>query len=174
MTSGKPRPSRGLSLLRTLLPRSAWRGQWRRLGVALLLLGVVPVAQATLGSDLTSVRADQKKLDGSLRIQYSGAYEVHEIRAAGAVVREYVAGGTVFGLAWQGAVIPDLRQLLGRYYQTYIQAVRAQLLQRRGLGPISVQLPDLVVLSTGHMRAFTGRAYLPAMLPPGVHAEAVR
>jgi hypothetical protein len=90
------------------------------------------------------------------------------------VVREYVAGGVVFGVAWQGPSIPSLRLLLGVHYQPYIQAVQEQRAQRRGRGPLSVHLPDLVVESGGHMRAFAGRAYLPAMIPQGVHAEAIR
>jgi hypothetical protein len=140
-----------------------------------MLLAAAPGAQAALGADSGTVAADCVQLKGNLHTQQADGYQVHEIQAAtGAVVREYVAGGTVFGVAWQGPVIPDLHQLMGTYYQQYVQAARAQVLQRRGLGPISVQLPGLVVESGGHMRAFAGRAYLPGMLPQDVHAEDVR
>jgi hypothetical protein len=32
----------------------------------------------------------------------------------------------------------------------------------------------LVVQMAGHMRLFSGRAYVPQMLPAGVHAEDIR
>ena len=76
--------------------------------------------------------------------------------------------GTVY---WTGPTIPDLTQLLGTYSAEFQTAVQAQPRRRRaGV----VRNPDLVVESTGHMRAFYGRAYVNSMLPSGVTAETVK
>ena len=104
-------------------------------------------AGASLGGDMTSVRDDQMKMQGSLRTTSIDSYNVHEIQTpGGVVVREYVShSGNVFGIAWQGRTHPDLHQVLGAYYDQYVQAVQAQRAQRHGHGPLLIQLPGLVV-----------------------------
>jgi hypothetical protein len=110
----------------------------------------------------------------SLRITRGAAFAVHELQApTGHVVREYVSpSGTVFGVAWQGPSKPDLRQLLGTHFDEFIQA--SDQMQRHGHGPLVIQLPGLVVVSAGHMRAFSGKAYVTQMLPERVRAEAIQ
>jgi hypothetical protein len=132
--------------------------------------------RASLGGDMTSVRDDQAKLQGTLRSTSNNSYNVHEIQAAsGVVLREYVSSsGKVFGVAWQGPSHPDLRQVLGAYYEQYVQAVQAQRAQRRGRGPVMIEQPGLVVETAGHMRALMGRAYIPQNMPAGVRAEEIR
>jgi hypothetical protein len=79
----------------------------------------------------------------------------------------------VFGVAWQGQRIPDLRQLLGAYYDQYERAAAAARIARHR-GPLVIQEPGLVVQSGGHMRAYSGWAYAPDLLPAGVRAEEIR
>jgi Protein of unknown function (DUF2844) len=131
---------------------------------------------ASLGGDVTSVLADQVKMQGSLRTTSADSYTVHEIQTStGVTVKEYVSpAGKVFAVTWQGAFHPDLRQLLGTYFDQYAQAVQAQRAERRGHGPLLIQQAGLVVQITGHMRAFRGRAYVPQMLPAGLHSEDLR
>jgi hypothetical protein len=131
---------------------------------------------ASLGSDVTSVEADQAKMQGTLRTTSSDLYEVHEIQApTGVAVKEYVStAGKVFAVTWQGPVHPDLRQLLGTYFDQYTQAVQSGRAQRRDHGPLLIQEPGLVIQISGHMRSFLGRAYVPQMIPAGVHAEDIR
>ena len=51
---------------------------------------------------------------------------------SGTTVREYVdASGTVFAVSWSGPVLPDLKQLLGPYFDT-LAAPRSNPHQRRG------------------------------------------
>jgi Protein of unknown function (DUF2844) len=131
---------------------------------------------ASLGGDTTSVDADQAKMQGTRQTTSSDSYTVHEIQAStGIAVKEYVSpAGRVFAVTWQGPAHPDLRQLLGAYFDQYTEAVQAQRVHRRGHGPLLIQLPGLVVQLTGHPRSFLGRAYVPQMLPPGVRAEDLR
>jgi Protein of unknown function (DUF2844) len=141
------------------------------LGVT-LLLAATPV-RAALGGTEATVRADQAQMSMTLRTLPAVRFTVHELTAAsGATVREYVAPtGLVFGVAWQGSSMPDLRQVLGAYFDQYVEAAAARRTRR---APVHVELPGLVVQSGGHMRAFTGRAYLPQSLPQGVAAEEIR
>ena len=148
------------------------------LAMAIAVAALAPCfpAGASLGGDMTSVRDDQMKLQGTLRTTSNDSYNVHEIQASsGVVLREYVSlSGNVFGVAWQGRSHPDLRQVLGAFYDQYVQAVQAQRAQRHGHGPLLIQQPGLVVQIGGHMRSLTGSAYLPQSLPPGVRPEVVR
>ncbi len=122
------------------------------------------------------MRDDQTKMQGTLRTTSNNSYNVHEIQApSGIVVREYVSlSGNVFGVAWQGRTHPDLRQVLGAYYDQYVQAVQAQRAQRHGHGPLLIQQPGLVLQMGGHMSSLTGRAYLPQGMPAGVRPEEIR
>ena len=114
-------------------------------------------------------------MNAGLKIIQTTAYTLHELSSpTGLVVREYVSSaGKIFGIAWQGPTPPDLQQLLGSYFQKYQQAAQAQN-HRGGHAPLVIQGPDLVVTLQGHMRAFSGHAYLPDQLPEGVHAEDIR
>jgi hypothetical protein len=125
-----------------------------------------------LGGDASSIANDQVHMKGSLRVVQAAAYTMHEIQApTGTAVRQYVSpAGKVFGVAWQGPFKPDLQQVLGNYYQQYVAAAR----ERRGRGPVTIQVPGLVVQSGGHQRSFVGRAYVPEMLPDGVRLEEIK
>ena len=101
----------------------------------------------------------------------SASYTVQETTLAnGTVIREYVSSdGTVFGIAWNGPLMPNLSELLGSYFPQYVAAVTsARQARGGGHGPGVIRDSGLVVLSGGHMGAFSGHAYLPQALPAGV------
>jgi len=142
-----------------------------------LVAGRVAPLSASLGGDQTSVQSDRARMLGAMRqVVQSEGFALHEWQSGnGIVVREFLSpGGTVFGIAWQGPVHPDMRQLLGPHFERYQQEAARLLRSRRGHGPLTVDLGDLVVQSSGHARAFSGHAILTRMLPPGVAAEVVR
>jgi hypothetical protein len=147
-----------------------------RMGIALLMLALPIPALAALGGDISSVQADKAQMKGTLKTTDATNYTVHEIKApAGTIVREYAStDDEVFGVVWQGPSMPNLQQILGSYFQTFSDAAQAQKAARRGRGPLYIQQPGLVVESTGHMRAFSGRAYDPGKLPQGVSANDIR
>jgi Protein of unknown function (DUF2844) len=121
---------------------------------------------AALGEQESSVAADEAHLRASTRVTRRAAYTLHEMRSqSGTLVREYASPtGTVFAVSWQGPFLPDLKQILGPYFDEYAQAAKA----RRRRGPLVVRAPGLVVETSGHARSFTGRAYVPDLLPAGV------
>lgn len=141
---------------------------------ALLMLALPMTAFAALGGNESSIQAEQAQMRASRSITRTANYAVHELQApTGHVIREYVSpSGTVFGVAWQGPSKPDLRQLLGTHFDDFIQASDQK--QRHGHGPLVIQLPGLVVVSAGHMRAFSGKAYLPQILPEGLRPETIQ
>jgi uncharacterized protein DUF2844 len=144
----------------------------------LLAMLVLPRrAAATLGGNESTVDTDRVRMQGALmNTTRSDAYTMYEVRSAsGIVVHEYVSpSGTVFGIAWQSEWMPDLKQLLGPYFDRYQQTAQAARVNRKARGPVTVQTPDVVVQVSGHARAFTGSAYVTQLMPQGVRAESVR
>jgi hypothetical protein len=142
--------------------------------VAAALLGLPSPAVAALGGNLSTVKQDQAHLKASLQVSAGDRYSVHEMKAAtGTTVREYAsADGTIFGVAWKGPWRPDIRQLLGEYFGDYQQAAKAK---RTGHnGPLSSATSRLVIETSGHPRAFSGRAYVPDLVPTGVEPAEIR
>jgi uncharacterized protein DUF2844 len=143
-----------------------------------ILIALFPFrASATLGSDVNSVSDDRVKMQSALvGISRIGGFEVHQMQsAAGTTVREYVSStGTVFAVSWEGPWMPDLRQVLGPYFEAYQRTLPAARSARRSHGPITIRSGDLVVQMGGHPRAFTGRAYVERLLPQGMQPESIR
>ncbi len=148
----------------------------RSIQCAVLLLTVanplwVGSARAGLGGDAASALADGSDLHGVVNSTSLAQYDIQEITTdTGIRVREYVnRDGVVFAVSWIGAVLPDLQRLLGTHYVEYTAALAA--LNHPGLHrSLRVALPDLIVESGGHLRAYAGRARLPALVPAGVSA----
>ena len=141
--------------------------------IALAMLVVPLSAWATLGENVSSVQADQTRMNATLRSDAAAKYTVFELQTpSGTVVREYVSpANTVFAVAWEGPSLPDLRQLLGTYFSQYVDSANTQ---GRGTGPRVIQQPGLVVYAGGRMGGFTGRAYVPPSVPEGVSVEEIR
>jgi len=147
--------------------------------LALLLAVAAPItlvsvaAFAALGENESSIAAEQAQMHATRRIIQAATHSIHEMQTpAGHVIREYVSpSGTVFGVTWQGPSKPDLKQLLGTHFDALQQTVKSSAIRR---GPIVIRQPNLVFEMGGHMRAFSGRAYLPQLVPEGVQADAIR
>ncbi len=140
----------------------------RLLLVTLAAIMVWPdIACATLGEPESSIATEPQLGRASVKATNLGAYRVHESQLpSGTVVREYAApNGNVFAVTWRGPFVPNLKQLLGRYYGEYAARAPANHSDHHHL---EVSQTDLVVHTSGHMRAMAGRAYLPQALPAGV------
>jgi hypothetical protein len=153
------------------------RADWTRYVTFLaLLFGLHMPAFAALGGDVRSIAADQAQMQATLKILSADRYTVHEIKSpAGTAVREYVSlKGEVFAVDWQGPFMPNLQQILGKYFQQYAAAVRDEKRAYAGRRPLNLRQPNLVVQTGGHMRAYVGRAYVPGMLPDGTTPDEIR
>lgn len=129
-------------------------------------------AHATLGQNVSTLDSDQALLHAIAHTATTqSAYSVHLMTMpSGTLVREYVArNGMVFGVAWEGPTLPDLKSTLGASFDTYVAATAS----RRGT-PLAVSNSDLVIFSGGHLRAFSGHAYLPQAVPAGVDVGVIQ
>ena len=142
--------------------------------ILLVTLGSIPT-WAALGQYEGSVSADQEFMKGQDRVQAFQAYKVHQITTAnGTTIREYVSPkGLVFGVSWQAQFMPDMQQLLGNYV-TNLQSASPAQTQIRHLRGLSVKTSDFVFVNGGHMRFWSGHAYVPSLLPSNVSAGVVR
>lgn len=141
---------------------------------AVLLAALMPcIAAAALGEPEASVQTDAVQLHGSLKLTERTGYREHEIKlSSGTVLREFAgADGKVFAVAWNGPTVPNLRQTFGSYFDGYVSGAK---IRHAGHSQLEVRLSDLVVQSSGHMRAFSGRAYLPRSIPAGVDIGDIR
>jgi hypothetical protein len=141
--------------------------------VAVLLLAGAGRASAELGGDAGSVEADRAHMNAEARVERGQKYAVHELTVpGGTTVRQYVSpSGRVFAVTWSGPQMPDLKQLLGSYFETFRKAPAVKSGER---GPLRVEDPALVVYSGGHMRAYQGRAYDPRLVPVDVPADELK
>lgn len=149
-------------------------GQMRKRNLFVLIIAFFASAScfAALGGDVTSIEADQAHMRAQRQVTQTNAYAVHEMKAEnGTVVREFVSPeGKVFGVSFAGPTRPDMKQLLGSYYDEYAQNAPT----RRSFHPVTIETPNMVVQFGGHVRALTGRAYVPGMVPQGVRIEEIR
>lgn len=155
------------------------------LGLAIVLAfisqGLSVSSHATLGEAAWSLEMDRQALQARPSRELSRPtrltpYEVHEIVSDAVTVREYLnEKGIVFGLAWKGHAHPDLSRLLGSFHEDYQRHSKPQQgrLRTRGSNRI-VRGSRVVVQKSGRMRALSGRAYVPSLLPEGVKPDAIR
>jgi len=144
------------------------------LGGGLLSAAFIPcIAAAALGEPEASVQSDLAELHGSIKVAEHANYRLHEIQLpSGTLVHEFTGpDGKVFAVAWNGPTMPNLRQTLGRYFDNYVTAAQAN---RTGHHHLQINQTDLVVHASGHMRAFSGVAYLPPAVPSGVNLGELR
>jgi len=142
--------------------------------IVLIVLGAPLLAYAALGGTLDSIESDQTRMKAARKAAVPfGKYTVHELlMPSGTKIREYAdRTGHVFAVGWDGPAKPDMNQLLGQYFSQYAESPASGNASRRHL---LIKKPELVVQSNGHMRAFSGKAYLPQLLPEGVTIEELR
>lgn len=114
-------------------------------------------------------------MNASLHSEQMPTYMMHELRTpAGIVIREFASSsGRIFAVSWKGPSPPDLLELLGSHFDDFRQAAEAQRAHRTR-GPLSIEQNGLIVQIGGHMRSYTGHAYLPDQVPPGVRVDDLR
>jgi hypothetical protein len=145
--------------------------------VAATLLLCTPLAQAELGAMQDTIQTDQIRFKGIRSRHIEWQMTTHEITLAdGSGIKEYVnASGQVFAVSWRTRLKPNLQLLLGARYAAMSGAA---LEQPRGVASMkrqrSVRLTNLVVHEAGRVNAFAGVAYVPALVPNGVDADALR
>ena len=102
----------------------------------------------------------------------TAAYDVNtSVLDNGTTVREYVANGVVFAVSWTGPFLPDLRTLLGQQFTTLTSETARR--PKAGNSQVRIVRPDVTIESTGHMRAYSGRAWVTSLLPAGFDTDEI-
>lgn len=151
----------------------------RRALFAMLFLPLLQcaVAYASLGGSPSNFGATPLLKQGARSLAAAGtssdSYTVSQSTLdSGTVVREYSdAAGVVFAVSWNGPFLPDLRTLLGQHFATLRSEAGAT--PKAGHSQLAIDRPDVVIVSNGHMRAFSGKAWLPDALPAGFSTDSI-
>jgi len=142
------------------------------LAVATACAVAAPAAsRAALGDDVHSIERDRAAFSGTLSVRPELTYEVHEITTPTGRVREYLAAGRVFAVAWDGHAVPDLGQLLGAHAREFHDLVRPQPGNHH---IVSVSNDQLSVSLRQYPRGVEGHVVVQALLPSGVALAALR
>ena len=146
------------------------------LGLSAAVLATAQQVQAGLGGSADSVASDRKALSAVQRAAtVHNGYTVQEFASDATSVREYVSpSGIVFGIAWNGLAYPDLTPLLGAYNGEYQEALQQTPRQPGHRRYQAVRTDRVVVEKWGNMRNLQGRAYAPALIPPGVSIDEIK
>jgi len=151
--------------------RVFWLNSFRRSCLIGALLMVAVPSWAALGGNVASVSSDQQAWQATDATSALPGTTLHSLTLPnGVIVRQYLDAGTdfVFAVTWEGPVLPDFQRLLANQFGAYQDALRAQ---RRG---VNLKTNDLIIESSGMMRAFSGRALLPTRLPGALSASDIR
>ncbi|MFM0199844.1 DUF2844 domain-containing protein [Paraburkholderia fungorum] len=154
------------------MPNSSFPSVIAASATVAVLLGASPAVRAELGGTMpnqadSTTAAPQTLLNGALRLRTL-------TDAGNTTINEYATNtGQIIAYTWDGPTMPDLRALLGKYADSYRTGAIASA-PDGNLHASRVVRPDVIVESGGPMRAYTGRAWLPAALPPGVTAADFR
>jgi hypothetical protein len=139
-------------------------------GFALVLSGR---AHAELGGPVSTVQTDGARMSARMVSEDMGGYTRHTLtRPNGGIVHELTnASGHVFAVTWSGPGKPDLRALLGPYFETFQASNGATGRGMRSLRrPPQVNQPDIQIETGGHMGWFRGVAFVPSLAPAGFSA----
>ena len=138
-----------------------------------LLLAYAGTSHAALGGLPEQFNAGGTAVASTVSSTMSNYVVRDTTLTTGTQVREYIAAnGLVFAVTWDGPVLPDLKTLLGKYFDA--MAAESERMPRAGRSHLGVNLPEVVINSGGHMRAFHGSAWIPAQLPAGFSTDDVR
>ena len=131
-------------------------------------LGGAPSAGTTTPHPTQSMsRATPQSAAGAVTAAAATPYTTRESRDAnGVTIREYVLpSNTVFAVAWEGPIRPDMTALLGSYFPNFVAAGESR---ARGTGPLIEGNGDFRIESAGRLGHFFGMAYLPRLMPANV------
>jgi hypothetical protein len=126
---------------------------------------------AQLGGNSDSITVDSIEFKGAVVRTSMLLFDRHDITtASGTRVHEYVSrSGQVFAVSWQGPRPPNLRQLFGSYFDSFVSAAAAQS-HPGGHRQVNLAQGDFVIQAVARLRSFRGKAYVPSLVPAGVAA----
>src|SRR6185437_13980684 len=108
-------------------------------------------------------------------ILHQSHYDRYEIKMHRLRLHEFLApNGNVFALAWNGTTHPDLRKILGPYFQDVVQAFAEARKEHRHAGSVVADFGNVHVEIGGRMRSAYGMVWLKDQLPSGMDPNEIR
>lgn len=93
-------------------------------------------------------------------------YKQTTMTVDGGTLIEYVnAHGMVFAVRWDAPTMPDMSALLGSYKSHLDHAQTEGRTKARSPRTLNVQQGDWIIVSSGHLRAFSGYSLLQSIMP---------
>ena len=137
------------------------------LTAAAILLAWTHTCHARLGAEPSFAKSGTSRTDSPTQSYSVNNYTWFEtVLSTGTHVCEYVAkNGKVFAVRWHGPFMPDLKELLGIYFDTMV--AEGSKTPAAGNSQLFIKRPSVVIQSGGHMRSYNGRAWIPDQLPNG-------
>ena len=141
------------------------------ISLALLVTLYAAPSYAELGGSVNKDATPLQTQNSVVAIQASlNSYQLK--LPSGTQIKEFTnASGVVVAVSWQGPTLPDLKGLLGNYFDAFVNRADAATGNHRNA---DLHTDDLVVQSHGQLRAFSGRAYLPKLLPAGFNVNQIQ
>ncbi len=131
------------------------------------------VGHAALGGSPDAFNSEGTKVVASVSSAVSSYVVRDTTLSTGTHVREFISGsGVVFAVTWEGPVLPDMKSLLGRHFNTML--AESEKTPKAGRSRLEIDQPEVVINMGGHMRAYEGSAWVPAQFPAGFTANDVR
>lgn len=137
------------------------------LATAMLALCCASPLHAALGGPASGLLQQGQVVTGPGHQLSQGVRQQTVLTPQNVTITEYSAGGIVFAVRWEGPVIPDPQPLLGSYFPEYATSRQVRAPMGRN-APVQIRSQKLVVHMQGHMRAYMGTAYAPALVPAGL------
>lgn len=140
---------------------------------AIIMLAYAGAGHAALGGLPAQFGSDSTTIESRVTSGATSYTKLDTTLPTGTRVCQYVSGaGIVFAVSWDGPFLPDLQALLGKHFDTLV--AESAKTPRAGSSQRAINRPEVVIFSGGHMRAFEGRAWVPAELPAGFTANDIR
>jgi hypothetical protein len=147
---------------------------FHRLALGLMVMTVSTWCWAELGGNKTEPIKDGLSLQRLQLRMTDDQYSVQELTLeSGTVVKEYInASGQVFGVSWHGPFKPDLRLFLGDATLNRLNpSHNHKILDHHHASILS---HDLIIMSRGMGRSFSGKALSPLLAPASLGIDQIQ
>jgi len=136
-------------------------------------------AWAGLGEDRSMLEKDKKHLGYTHQSQLNltashKPYTVDQLSLGNESVMEYhTLDGVCFAVTWVGSVQPEISSLLGKYSDEHAKALTNRPTNKLSRRFGRVESANITVERFGVANHFSGRAYVPALIPAGVSLDEI-
>lgn len=133
----------------------------------LLLILIPKYSFAALGDAPLIVENDVKNFASEPATEtLNDNYKVYEFKTTQYILKQYTTtDGTVFAVSWRGDKIPNLKNVLGKYYDEFKNAELNGQINREPRRSLNIKTEKLIFNMSGHIHNKKGSAYDPKLVP---------